>query len=319
MASKKYQIMQQTGDGEFTTLHPETEASITQLDGASAGMSANNVQEGFKEIMDTIDGLTGGGVVTGVKGEKESDYRKGQVNLTPANIGAEPEGTVNIHNSSGTAHSDIRALITALQETVGSLGNALHFKGAGPDASKPASGKDGDVYIATDTGKEYVWANGGWQDFGSPDHLTKAQADGYYDAKGTAQGLVVSAREEFMGIITPVQQKGEQNATEISNIKNGTTKVPNAGNSDTSTKLKTPQAITLSGDATGTANFDGSAPANIAVTLKNVGSAGTYSVVTTDAKGRVTKGGQIIEVGTTGQQQPSEALAIGGIFFKELA
>lgn len=69
---------------------------------------------------------------------------------------------------------------------------------------------------------------------------------------------------------------------------------------------------------TGFANFDGSAPASIAATLANVGTAGTYSVVTTDAKGRVTQGGQIVEVGTSGQSSPSASLAVGGLFFKEI-
>lgn len=84
--TKKYQIQQKQADG-MLTLHPETDADVVILDNATAGMSATNVQEAFKEIMDTIDGLTGGGVVTGVKGDAESDYRKGQVNVTKANIG----------------------------------------------------------------------------------------------------------------------------------------------------------------------------------------------------------------------------------------
>lgn len=93
---------------------------------------------------------------------------------------------VGTHNTSGTAHSDIRALITALQGQVGDLGNALHFIGV--EEELPESGETGDVVIVGD--KEYVWANDTWNEFGSGDHLTKAQADGYYDAKGTAQTLI---------------------------------------------------------------------------------------------------------------------------------
>ena len=97
---------------------------------------------------------------------------------------------VSTHNTSGTAHSDIRALITALQSQVGDLGNALHFVGAGPVADRPQSGAAGDVYVATDEGKEYVYTGTAWEEFGSGDHITKAQADGWYDAKGTAAGLI---------------------------------------------------------------------------------------------------------------------------------
>ena len=97
---------------------------------------------------------------------------------------------INAHNTLSTAHSDIRALISTLSGKVDGLGNALHFVGAGASASRPSTGKDGDVYVDTDDGKEYVWANGKWNEFGSGDHITKSQADGYYDAKGTASGLI---------------------------------------------------------------------------------------------------------------------------------
>ena len=93
---------------------------------------------------------------------------------------------INTHNTSGTAHSDIRALISTLSSQIGDLGNALHFIGV--EEELPESGKDGDVVIVGS--KEYVWANETWNEFGSGDHITKAQADGYYDAKGTASGLI---------------------------------------------------------------------------------------------------------------------------------
>lgn len=59
----------------------------------------------------------------------------------------------------------------------------------------------------------------------------------------------------------------------------------------TATKLATARQIALTGDGTGQANFDGSANANIALTLANSGvTAGSYNSVTVDAKGRVTAG-----------------------------
>jgi hypothetical protein len=67
------------------------------------------------------------------------------------------------------------------------------------------------------------------------------------------------------------------------------------GNANTATTLATARNISLTGDATGSASFDGSANAPITVTLANSGvTAGTYGsssavpVVTVDAKGRVT-------------------------------
>jgi hypothetical protein len=68
-----------------------------------------------------------------------------------------------------------------------------------------------------------------------------------------------------------------------------------SGNAGTATALETARNIALSGDATGTASFDGTANATIATTLANSGVvAGSYGsssavpVVTVDAKGRVT-------------------------------
>jgi hypothetical protein len=66
------------------------------------------------------------------------------------------------------------------------------------------------------------------------------------------------------------------------------------GNAATATKLETARTISLSADATGSANFDGSANADIAVTLANSGvTAGTHTKVTVNAKGLVTTGANL--------------------------
>lgn len=44
-------------------------------------------KDDVKAVQDQIDGLTDGGVVTGIKGSAETEYRKGQVEITAANIG----------------------------------------------------------------------------------------------------------------------------------------------------------------------------------------------------------------------------------------
>ena len=65
------------------------------------------------------------------------------------------------------------------------------------------------------------------------------------------------------------------------------------GNAGTATKLATARDISLSGDATGTASFDGSANATISTTLATVNSnIGSYTKVTINAKGLATAGSQ---------------------------
>jgi len=65
------------------------------------------------------------------------------------------------------------------------------------------------------------------------------------------------------------------------------------GNAGTATKLATARDISVSGDATGTTSFDGSANADIGLTLATVNSdVGTYTKVTINAKGLATAGSQ---------------------------
>lgn len=52
------------------------------------------------------------------------------------------------------------------------------------------------------------------------------------------------------------------------------------------------------------------------MSLKSIITAGSYSAVTVDTKGRVTAGGKSVEWGTTGQTAPSDDLMVGGLFFE---
>lgn len=62
-----------------------------------------------------------------------------------------------------------------------------------------------------------------------------------------------------------------------------------SGNAGTATKLATSRTISISGDADGSASFDGSANADIAITLDTVNAdIGTYTKVTVNGKGLVT-------------------------------
>lgn len=188
---------------------------VATWDGAVSAV-ANKVEK----VVGTVDNFVAFGAEGAIKdsGKKASDFE----------VAGTADSKVQAHNVAGNAHSDIRALITALQETVSGLGNALHFVGAGNTASRPASGKNGDVYVDTEKGVEYVWSGDSWEEFGNPEHLTKATADGYYDAKGTAQGLVNNAKSELNGKIEAVDTKADSNTAEVTKIKNGTTVVPKA-------------------------------------------------------------------------------------------
>jgi len=127
---------------------------------------------------------------------------------------------------------------------------------------------------------------------------------------------VIRLTTAFLNRIAAIETKNTNQDTAIDNIVNGTTKVGAASEAD---ELATARTIAVSGDASGSASFDGSQDITVSLSLANVGTAGTYSVVQTDAKGRVIAGGKLIEFGTTGQTTPSADLAVGGIFFEKIS
>ncbi len=90
------------------------------------------------------------------------------------------------------------------------------------------------------------------------------------------------------------------------------------GNAGSATILQTARVISISGDGTGSANFDGSKAVSIALVLANTGvTAGTYKSVTVDAKGRVTAGTNPTTLAgygiTDAQPLDAELTAISGL------
>jgi len=85
------------------------------------------------------------------------------------------------------------------------------------------------------------------------------------------------------------------------------------GTAPTASALATARSISATGDAAWTVNFNGSANVTAAITLANVGSAGTYGSVTTDAKGRVTAGVVATSIANGGTGQTTQAAALTAI------
>ena len=143
----------------------------------------------------------------------------------------------------------------------------------------------------------------------------------------TSSKTVVGAINEVKGTADSALTKANANATEISNLKDGTTKVKKAETAD-----KVANKLTV-GNGTTSVQFDGSAAKNVtlgtsdfsvsetsgtlSVSLSNTGvTAGQYSAVNVDAKGRVTAGGLSQEFGTAGQTTPSANLMVNGTFWE---
>jgi hypothetical protein len=90
-----------------------------------------------------------------------------------------------------------------------------------------------------------------------------------------------------------------------------------SGNAGTATELATARDISVSGDATGTTSFDGSANADIGLTLATVNSnVGTYTKVTINAKGLATAGSQ---ASLSDLSAPTSAFSFGSQLLTNLA
>lgn len=89
------------------------------------------------------------------------------------------------------------------------------------------------------------------------------------------------------------------------------------GNAGTATKLATSRTISVSGDADGSASFDGSANADIAITLDTVNSnIGAFTKVTINAKGLATAGAQ---ASLTDISSPTASFSMGSQLLTNLA
>lgn len=279
-------------------------ADIVEIN-AIEGLDAKNVQEALVKIKDIADN----GGVTGVKGSGETNYRKGNVEISPANIGL---GNV-------TNHAQVKRTEMGVANGVATLGadgkvpsgqlpsyvdDVLEFENK---VSFPAKGEAGKIYVSKDTNLTYRWSGTAYVEISASLALGETSSTAYAGDKGKA----LATR------LTAVEEKATTNASNISSVGTRVTNIENGTKAaGKATKLATARKISIAGDATGSAEFDGSADKSIALTLANSGvAAGTYSAVAVDAKGRVTAGSQIVEWGAKGQTEPSANLAVGGLFF----
>lgn len=106
---------------------------------------------------------------------------------------------------------------------------------------------------------------------------------------GTFAGISFETGDWIISTGTKWEKIDNTDAVKSVNGQTGAVNITRVDEAGTADKLKTARTIALSGDATGSTTFDGSANKEISVTLSNTGvTAGTYNTVTVDAKGRVT-------------------------------
>lgn len=349
--TKKYEIQQKLANGDTLTLLPKTDAAIVEY--APSGNYNLSGATNVKEALDIVNSLNW---VTGIKqGSDTAGTETGTVTITPAKIGAATSAqgtkadnampksggtftgaitlsgapTANLHAATKKYVDDlvgavkqftyevVDTLPTASASTMNKIYLVNHSHGTGDTK---------DEYITIQSGSAYSWEKIGNTDIDLTAYAKTEDVASTYQTKTDSNLNGAIGTTNVVSAINTVHGFASTNASDITKITNGTTKVKSAETADSATsatsatKLATARTIALKGDATGSTTFDGSANKDITVTLANSGvTAGTYSAVTVNAKGLVTAGAQIIEVGATGVTTPSANLAIGGIFFKEIS
>lgn len=189
--------------------------------------------------------------------------------------------------------------------------SVLRYKGtvASESALPSSNNQAGDVYLVTDKGCEHIWNGTKWEEFGPTidlsTYITSSQLTTQLNSLHTTiTGEIKAAESSLESLISAAESK-------ITNITNGTTKV---GKATTADKLATPRTVSLSGDVTGSAAFDGSANVAINATMKDSGvSAGTYSAVKVNSKGVVLQGQQAVVFANSLEDSSLNNLVIGGI------
>lgn len=307
--AENYQITQLDENSELQVLHPETNADVV--------LETTN-----KKVMTAAERIKLAGIEQGAEVNIVNGVKVNGSTVTP-----DGEGIVNIliddtdkiplsqkGAAGGVAELDNSGKVPAAQ-LPSYVDDVLEYASL---SAFPATGEDGKIYIAEDTNRQYRWSGTQYVEISSSLALGETSSTAY------------------------AGNKGKQNADDIAAIKAGTVKAGDASklngqnasyyldyNNFTNTPdIPTSPEIEVvdsgSGSFVGNVTADGYtltlSKKNILVSdLPNSGvTAGTYSVVTVDAKGRATAGGTILEVGSDSQAAPSANLAIGGIFFKKI-
>ena len=169
-----------------TTSSGDLEHDVTELQGKVSAL------EGKVTALETAVGDGEAGLVKdvadlkGTTGTLSSGLEevKGNVSTLSTNLTSLTGRVTTAEGTLGTLSTQVATNtgnIATLSSKIDSLGNALHFVGAGSFEDRPEEAKAGDVYIDTDKGIEYVYTGTAWEEFGNQgEHLTKAVADGYY-------------------------------------------------------------------------------------------------------------------------------------------
>lgn len=249
--------------------------------GGAAHAAATTAAAGFMSSADKtkLDGIAAGAQVNSVTSVAG---KTGAVTLAKADVGL---GSVD--NTSDADKPVSTAQQMALNAKLDATANAVSASKLAAPVTINGVSFDGSASITVaDSAKEPAFAAGTtaqyrrgdktWQD------LATAVRAAVMTGLSTATAAAVAATDTLLSAIGKLQ-------AQVNGLASG--KLDATANAVSASKLATARTLSTTGDATGSALFDGSADTAIALTLANSGvTTGTYPKVTVDAKGRVTTG-----------------------------
>ena len=327
MAQKRIQYVKTASGVEKQLI--ASSADIVEVEKIE-GLNATNVQDALEEIS-TI-AATGG--VTSVNGKTgavtltKSDIELGNV-TNDAQVKRSEMGV-----GGGVATLDERAKVPASQlpSYVDDVIEAYYIEGkfypgntANP--SRVIDGEAGKIYVDLNTNTTYRWSGSTYVQISESLALGETSSTAYAGDKGKANAENIAALQETVANISTnsVDKLTSMQfcPPELNNVTLSTSTIYYAGELNIGTEENQPYTIDYemelpmsAGDNISFTKDTSTDSVKISATLPNTGvTAGTYSAVSVDEKGRVTAGSQIIEWGTSGQTVPSNNLAVGGLFF----
>lgn len=319
MAEKRKVWRVKDASGALEQVLVETSAEQVTIADSADKITATNVEAALQELatnianagkVDDVKDVNGNSIVT----NKVATLSKAAVGLDNVTNDAQVKRS-EMGSASGVATLNAEGKVPSSQ-LPSYVDDVLEYANK---AGFPATGESGKIYVAKDTNLTYRW--GGTEYF----EISPSLALGENESTAYAGN------------------KGKANADNIAKIINGPTKVKKAEQADEATHATDADSATTSASASkvigilkiGTSSksetyngsqnkeirfdpeFDVSLSPFIGISLKNTGvSAGSYSAITVDTKGRVTAGGKSIEWGASGVSTPSNDLMVGGLFFE---
>ena len=256
-----------------------TSPGATAATSWQAGSVLSFTYDGTSWIMNDHLDDTNTQTVTGVKGNSESSYRTGNVNLTAAHIGAIATTAKGV--AGGVAELDANGLVPTSQ-LPSYVDDVLEYASA---SAFPATGEAGKIYVALDTNLTYRWGGTEYVEISPSLALGETSSTAYrgdrgkiaYDhsqATGNPHGTSISTNTTGITI-------SDHSTSSITGVKSTTT---TASKVTLGTALSVPNVISAgSGSFTSGAFFGGSGSFTATVTDGVLSFSHTHVAATHDA------------------------------------